>query len=781
MNLCGPTMPWRFVVSSSARRRLNATSIVTLTLIATLLSACSHDPTVRKQKFFESGQRYVEQGKYKEAVVEFSNAIKVDPNYAEAHLQLAEAYLQLREGDRAFRELARTVELQPENYRAQLELTNLLIVNHEFQTARQQLDVLLQKHPNDPVVHTTESSLLAAQGNIPGAIAEMQKAVALSPDRWEAYLSLALLQSSNNQSEAAESNFKKVIDLNPKAMQPRVLLGNYYQAHNRFPEADQQFQAATALDPTSADSRAALARLYLAEGKKADAEQLLSQAKHDLPNNSDAYRLLAEFYFLNGELDKAAAEYATLYQQHPEDLKLKKNYIELLIQTKRFPEARKFDDEILKTNPHDEDALVYQAQMQISDGDVNDAAQKLETVIKNTPKNSEGHYALGVAYEKLGYTERAESEWREALRLRPDMIDAARALASAAMRQGDANTLEEASTQLIVLQPASPEGYALRALANINRKHYGEAEADIRRAIAIAPQSAFGYAQLGNLKLVQKQYEDAARAYQNALSRNPDSLDALRGLMNTRVAQNQVDKALAAANAQIAKSPSNSGFYNLLGTTLFFSKKELAGAETAFAKSVSLDQHNSDALFKLCEVQATEGKIDQAIATAKQGLSDNPRNADLYVLLGRFYESKSDSKQAEAAYRSALNLNPQHPMASNNLAKLMLQTGGNLDVALSLAQTARRGMPNSPAVADTLAWIDYQKGAYQSAIGLLQEALSLQDKVRAPDNPDIHYHLGMAYAKNGQMALARQQLERALKLNPNATDVRKQLAQLKSS
>ncbi|MGC2245091.1 MAG: tetratricopeptide repeat protein [Terriglobales bacterium] len=764
-------------MSSSSRRNL----IVTLTLILSLLSGCSRDPNVRKQKYLQSGQNYVEHGKYREAVVEFSNAIKADPNFAEAHLELAEAYLQLHDGDRAFRELARTVELQPGNYRAQLELTNLLIVNHEFEPARQKLDALLQQRPNDPAVHTTQSSLLAAQGNIPGAIAEMQKTVALSPERWEAYLSLALLQSSNNQPEAAEANFNKVIELNPKAVQARLLLGNYYQAHNRFSEAEQQFQAAIALDPSSADPRAAQARLYLAEGKRADAEQLLIQAKHDLPNNPAAYRLLGEFYFLDGELDKAAAEYASLYQQHPEDLQLKKNYIGLLIQTKRFPEARKLDDEILKASPNDDDALVYQAQMQISDGDVNDAAQKLETVIKNSPKNSEGHYALGVAYEKLGYTERAESEWREALRLQPNLLDAARALASAAMQQGDANTLDEASSQLIVLQPAAPEGYALRALANINRKRYGQAETDIRKAIAIAPGSAFGYVQLGNLKLVQKQYEEAARAYQDALNRNPDSVDALRGLMNTRVAQNQTDKAIAAAHAQIAKSPTNSGFYDLLGTTLYFSKKELAEAETAFAKSVSLDQHNSDALFKLCEVQATKGELDQAIATAKQGLNDNPRNADLYVLLGRFYESKSDLPQAEAAYRSALNLNPEHPLASSDLAKLMLETGGNLDVALSLAQTARRGMPNSPAAADTLAWANYQKGAYQSAIGLLQEALSLQDKVRAPDNPEIHYHLGMAYAKNGQTALARQQLERALKLNPNATDVKKQLAQLKSS
>ena len=151
--------------------------------------------------------------------------------------------------------------------------------------------------------------------------------------------------------------------------------------------------------------------------------------------------------------------------------------------------------------------------------------------------------------------------------------------------------------------------------------------------------------------------------------------------------------------------------------------------------------------------------------------------------MGKLYEAKSEWKNAEDAYQKALGLNPQDLMASNNLAHAMLQTGGNLDVALSLAQTARRGMPDSPGVADNLAWIYYQKGAYQSAIGLLQEALKLQEKNKMPDNPDVHYHLGMAYAKSGQSALARQQLEHALKINPNyrdAAEIKKQLTSLKS-
>ena len=63
------------------------------------------------------------------------------------------------------------------------------------------------------------------------------------------------------------------------------------------------------------------------------------------------------------------------------------------------------------------------------------------------------------------------------------------------------------------------------------------------------------------------------------------------------------------------------------------------------------------------------------------------------------------------------------------------------------------------------------------------EAIKLSTKNKEADNPTYHYHLGLAYAKAEQPVLARQHLERVLKLDPkysDADDVRKQLAQLKS-
>jgi Tfp pilus assembly protein PilF len=44
----------------------------------------------------------------------------------------------------------------------------------------------------------------------------------------------------------------------------------------------------------------------------------------------------------------------------------------------------------------------------------------------------------------------------------------------------------------------------------------------------------------------------------------------------------------------------------------------------------------------------------------------------------------------------------------------------------------------------------------------------------------LHYHLGLAYQKANQLSLARQQLEKALKIKPDNSDARKALDQLRS-
>ena len=626
-------------------------------------------------------------------------------------------------------------------------------------------------------------SLLAAQARFPAAILEMQKAIALDPSDWDFYLNLALMQLRTSQAQAAEANFKKAIQLNPNAIDARLMLANYYQVRSRFTEAEQQLRDGMQADSKNPESATALARLYLAQGKKVEAEDFLKQATHNFPDNSAGYRLLGDFYLDVNDLDKATVEYRTLHQQHPKDLQVKENYIELLILTNQPQQARELDEDILKAYPNDNEALIYRGQLQTRAGEANSAIGTLQTVIKNDPNNGVAHYHLGVAFQKTGNLQGAESEWRVAVRLRPDLADAQRDLAILAMRRGDMSTLEQTATQIINLRPTLADGYALRAISEINRKQFMEAEKDVRKSIEVAPGNSAGYVQLGNLNFAQNRFKEGEADYRQALDRDPRSNDALRGLMNTYVAQEQTDSAIAAANLQIAKVQGSSGFYDLLGTVLFQQKKDLNGATAALTKATQLDKNNTDARIKLGQVQAADGHVDDAIATYQQGLKDNPQEASFYVLLGQLLQSRRDWNGATEAYQKALAIKPENPLASNDLASVMLQSGGNIDVALSLAQTARRGMPDSPSVADTLGWIYYQKGAYRSAVDSLREALKLGQESNSPDNPTFHYHLGMAYARSGQASLARQQLQQVLKLDPNssdAKDARKQLAELKS-
>ena len=147
-----------------------------------------------------------------------------------------------------------------------------------------------------------------------------------------------------------------------------------------------------------------------------------------------------------------------------------------------------------------------------------------------------------------------------------------------------------------------------------------------------------------------------------------------------------------------------------------------------------------------------------------------------YVLLGVLEEKRGNWQKAQGLYEKALQVQPDHPLAANNLAYLLLQHGGNVDVAITYAQTARRGLPDSPSSADTLGWAYYQKGSYGQAVQLFEEATK-----KVPENPNYHYHLALAYQKSHDRDNAREHFERVLKIDPKfaqAQDIRYALAQM---
>src|SRR6185312_12983726 len=98
-----------------------------LSLAAALTTGCNRDPNVRKAKYLESGKKYEASGKYKEAAIQLSNALKLDKNYADAYFELAKVELKLGNAMAGYTELAKTVQLAPGNLEARITLGQLLL------------------------------------------------------------------------------------------------------------------------------------------------------------------------------------------------------------------------------------------------------------------------------------------------------------------------------------------------------------------------------------------------------------------------------------------------------------------------------------------------------------------------------------------------------------------------------------------------------------------------------------------------------------------------------
>ena len=743
--------------------RLGSIGVVVLLLAVTLLAGCHRDPNVRKQKYLDSGNRYSSQGKYREAAIQYLNALKVDKSFPDAHYALAQAYMHLGQFSSAYAELTRTVDLQPANYKARIDLGNLLLAGGKIDDAQKQADAVLASQPNNPDVHAMLSALAVRRGNKDLALTEINRALALEPARAAFHEDLAILQSSDaSKASAVEDELKKAIALDPKSVNAKMLLASFYGRSGRWQDAEKVSWDAVATDPKSLSARASLAEVILKEGNQSRAEEVLRQASKDLADNPQGVRILADYYVGSGQMDKARAEFAGLAAKYPKNVPVQKGYIRLLLQVKDYETARTVVTALMKNSSKDPEVAALNGIVLLNDGKASEAVDALSDGAKNYPKDAFIQFWLGKAALAKGDNALAEKSFRQAEDLSPSRLDAPEELARIAAMRGDLQLLADVADKTIVAAPRFPGGYVWRAIVEMRHDAVDKAEADLKTAMSVAPQSPQAYVQLGKIRLAQKRYPEGVALLEQALQYDPNAFEALRLLVEYDLFQKHADQAMARVNAQIAKSPKNSSFYDLLAQLQAQNKNMDQAAATA-QKAIELNPWDGEAVTLFAEIQLNRGQVANAIGAWEQWLKTHPNDASAIAILGTLEESRGDVVKAEAYYKKSLQIQPQQPVASNNLAYRMLQNGENVDVALTLAQSARQAMPNSPSTADTLAWAYYYKGTYSFARDLLEDALKT-----SPNDPAMQYHLGMVYSKLKDKSNAVTHLKKALSLAPNS-------------
>ena len=160
-----------------------------------------------------------------------------------------------------------------------------------------------------------------------------------------------------------------------------------------------------------------------------------------------------------------------------------------------------------------------------------------------------------------------------------------------------------------------------------------------------------------------------------------------------------------------------------------------------------------------------------------KALTLQPNLVVVRTLIGNLYLKQNNYEAAQKYYEQALADDPNFGIAAGNLAWVYLHKGENLNVALSLAQQAKRLLPELDSITDTLALAYYKEGLYANALPMFQECVR-----KAPSDPVYRYHLGITLLASGDKAKGREELQSALRLNlqgDDALEAKHELAQIR--
>jgi tetratricopeptide (TPR) repeat protein len=708
----------------------------------------SHE--AKRDRYLKKAQAYITQGKNNEAIIMLKNALQADPGSASARSELGNALLRRQDIRGALSEFRRAIELDPKLVQPRYQLGILYLASHDLGSAKEQLNKIREQNPNTTEARYLAARLWLAEEKPDEALSELQ-AVLDSP-------------AKKDKSEIAGAY---------------VSIGAIYAMKKDFTAAQDSYRKALGIEPKFLPARVALTGLYIGTQKEAEAEKELLEATKADPENEALLHILGDFYTATQRADDYEKLYREFLKKKPGSLGAKKRMAEIALIKNDPKEAQSYIDDILKTNPADIDGRYFRGRLYQMGGEQQKAVDEFNYVVRSSPQFAPGYYYLALSEFQTRKLPQAKASLAKAAELRPIWIQPRVALAQIYLVTGDYDLAKEEGERMLEMRPNDPQvllilgdvyigkGDNIRAL-----EYYGKAQ-------KILPKTAAPYVGLGTGYARQKNYAEAQKALEAALQLDPERLDALSLMTQIYVSQDKYQPAIDRVQQQFGKTKNEPLLYLLLGK-LHIGEKDMAKGLEDLQKAVQLKPDLLDAYMLIGNAFATQKKFDYAIEEYQKVIQKEPKAIGAMMSLAAIYDARQEYSKANEYYQKVLDVDRNFALAANNLAWNYAEHGGNLDIALGLAQKARELNSDLPNIADTLGWIYYKKGAYASSVALLKES---NEKLQYK-NPTILYHLGRAYSGAGEKALAQDAFTKAMKIDPafpESAETKKALAQLASN
>ena len=246
------------------------------------------------------------------------------------------------------------------------------------------------------------------------------------------------------------------------------------------------------------------------------------------------------------------------------------------------------------------------------------------------------------------------------------------------------------------------------------------------------PEAALG---LAELEIAGGRSRGAISRLDRFLRENPKSVKGHRLLGAALTANGRTAEAAEEFQTTLSLAPSRPEGHLVVGMTLLDAKQE-AAARSEFAKA--LDLGSMDALAQLVNLDFASGQPDSALARVQSQVAKTPRAAVPHNLLGQVQVLRGAGDAAEAEFLKAIQLDPRLVDARLRLADLYEMTS-KPDAAIAQVDTVMRA-GREVGRAKTL--------------------------------------LGIAHQQKGDLALARQSYEDALRIDPQSPAAANNLALL---
>jgi tetratricopeptide (TPR) repeat protein len=733
-----------------------------------ILTGCNRNPATVRDRDIRAGQKYFGEHKYEDASLEFRRALQADPRSADAEYQLGLSYVQLRRWPEAYRAFRQAVGIDPQNLNARIQVAELDLDGNpiHLQDAQQQIAEILNLDKDNIAGLILNGRLALQEKKYPEAEQDFVQATELAPHDANALNFLADAYVLLKKYDEAQKRYEQAIAIDPGLVASYLNLATLYGGEGKLAEQTSTFLAAIQKNPKAPQPYLALADSYVQQQHSDELGSLFARLRNSTGDSPETSLAIAQFYLSHGQPQESRNILSDLVRRDDSNLEARKALVRVDIELKQTAEAEKLNQELLTQYPADPDALLYKGRLLLLSNRVPEAITVLQRLVHQSPEMASAHYALGLAYGQHGEVDREIESLKESLGRDPNLTQAYLALAQLYVQHDDGKLALSYANEVLKRNPRSLVALLTRANAEFLLHDSQRAEQELTALANSDPNNPEIQERLGYAQLMQRKAADAASRFENALKLQPDFVPAMQDLCTLYLSQTKPDLAIARIQEQIRRAPQQAAFYDLLGT-VYQSLGKMAEAENAYkgALAHSANTNTSITYARLAQVADNQHNYSQTIANAKSSIAQNPDLLPAYVLEGTAYESTGQLDAATKAYQEALARNPNFAPALNDLAWLECEHGGNLDEALSLAEHAKQVQPDDPNISDTLAWIDYRKGLYASALPLASDAAA-----RAPTDGQFQYHLGIILLKTGNRSLARHLLKRALQLQLNTED-----------